>query len=336
MWPMYRLSLLLCFYLTITSCERLLLPKEPDDDPLTNFESMWETIDKKYSFFDYKNINWDSIYAVYRPRVQQGMTNRELYNVLSEMLYVLRDGHVNLITPFDLSRNWTWYLNAPQNFNFTNIERNYLSDRYEISGPLINDFIADSIGYIYYSSFGRSIGASQLDYVLRKFADTKGILFDVRDNGGGSLSNVTLLLSRFADQRRLAVYNIYKTGPGHSDFSAPFPVYIEPEVEEPFTKPIIILTNRSSYSATNDFVAQMKALPNVTVLGDTTGGGGGLPYYAELPNGWRYRFSSTQTWLPDSFNIENGIPPDVRVDLLPLDEFRGDDTLIEEAIDLLP
>jgi C-terminal processing protease CtpA/Prc len=55
----------------------------------------------------------------------------------------------------------------------------------------------------------------------------------------------------------------------------------------------------------------MRSLPHVTVMGDTTGGGMGLPNGGQLPNGWTYRFSVTQTWDMDGNLYENGIPPDV-------------------------
>ena len=42
-------------------------------------------------------------------------------------------------------------------------------------------------------------------------------------------------------------------------------------------KPIVVLVNRHSYSATNFFSAYMSTLPNVTLIGDQSGGGGGVP-----------------------------------------------------------
>ena len=51
-------------------------------------------------------------------------------------------------------------------------------------------------------------------------------------------------------------------------------------------------------------------------MGDTTGGGLGLPTCGTLPNGWVYRFSITRTLALDGCNYENGVPPDI---LLPFD-----------------
>lgn len=76
----------------------------------------------------------------------------------------------------------------------------------------------------------------------------------------------------------------------------------------------------------------MKGLPLVTIMGDITGGGGGLPMSSELPNGWGVRYSSTQTLDFDGNHIEHGIAPDYFVSLKPEDVARGEDTLIESAI----
>ncbi|WP_438589109.1 S41 family peptidase [Duncaniella dubosii] len=56
-------------------------------------------------------------------------------------------------------------------------------------------------------------------------------------------------------------------------------------------KTVIVLANRSTFSAANNFVSVMKLLPGVRVVGATTGGGSGMPYSSELPCGWSVRFS---------------------------------------------
>ncbi|MDD3011375.1 MAG: S41 family peptidase, partial [Bacteroidales bacterium] len=106
----------------------------------------------------------------------------------------------------------------------------------------------------------------------------------------------------------------------------------QPGGEEQYTGNVVVLTNRSCYSATNDFVARMKVLDHVTIMGDKTGGGGGLPIYNELPNGWKYRFSATQTYDAEGVNIEGGIAPDIWVSLNPEDEANGVDSMIEAAV----
>jgi C-terminal processing protease CtpA/Prc len=96
-------------------------------------------------------------------------------------------------------------------------------------------------------------------------------------------------------------------------------------------KPIVVLVNRHSYSATNFFSAYMSTLPNVTLIGDQSGGGGGVPVSFELPNGWKFRISATRTYLPDGYNIERGIEPDIYQTTGPAEELQGIDAIIEKG-----
>ena len=91
------------------------------------------------------------------------------------------------------------------------------------------------------------------------------------------------------------------------------------------------MTNRNCYSATNDFVQTMKALPNVMQFGDRTGGGAGMPMSSELPIGWSFRLSVSPYMDIHKKYTEFGIDPDVRVDMLDADAAKGYDTIIEEA-----
>ena len=79
----------------------------------------------------------------------------------------------------------------------------------------------------------------------------------------------------------------------------------------------------------------MRYFPNVTVVGDKTGGGSGLPFSSELPNGWGVRFSASPHLDAQKEHIEFGIEPDVKVDMDKEDEDKGVDTIIEKARELL-
>ncbi len=321
--------------LLFSSCELIFTETQPKATPRETFDYMWKVVDENYSFFTFKNIYWDQVYADNLPRIKDKMTDEELFDVLADMLFVLRDGHVNLSTQFDFSRNWKWYLDYPVNFDYNVVERNYLKDNYRLTGALTNTII-DSIGYIYYESFGSGISENSLDYVLKSFKDTKGLIFDIRGNGGGYISNVSLLVSRFADKERPVYVERYKTGKGHNDFSPYYQFSTKPDTGVLYnTKPIVVLTNRQCFSSANDFVMRMLNFPQVLIAGDTTGGGGGLPIARELPNGWVVRFSGSQSFTPDGFNVEMGIPPDTALVMKKSDLEAGKDTYIEFALDYI-
>ena len=127
----------------------------------------------------------------------------------------------------------------------------------------------------------------------------------------------------------------HKTGDGHSEFSAPVEIKTPAHKTIQWQRPVAVLTNRMSYSATNDFVNRMKQAPNVIIVGDKTGGGGGLPLSSELPNGWLVRFSSSPMYDSSMQDTEWGIDPDVRDSIRVSDMAKGIDTIIERAITLL-
>ena len=323
---LYTITLLLA----MTACEDPFFDDDPSNDPITNFDIMWNTMNDKYVYFDYKNIDWDSIRAVYRPQVSLQMTDLDLYQLMENMLNTLRDGHVNLRSEFDISFYDGFYKNYPENFDFQLLEKHYLGN-YKITGSLINSII-DSIGYIHYNSFNGLIRNEDLDFIVQRFNGLKGVIIDIRNNEGGDPANGFKFAERITDQRRHIYTTKYKSGPGKNDFTEPDMAFIEPAGKYRFHQPIVLLTNRKTYSAGNFFTATLKAFPQVTVIGDQTGGGGGAPVGWELPNGWFFNFSTSISYLPNGFFIEDGIPPDVKVDISEKDLAEGKDTILESAL----
>lgn len=317
--------------LLVVSCEKILIEADPDNLPENNFELLWTEIDENYTFFEFKNINWDSVYYAYKAEINNDLKNPRLFEIMTDMLHELRDGHVNLYSELNYSESYKWYVNNKRNFNFLNIQENYLGNDFVTAGPFLTNVI-DSVGYIYFESLSDDFSEKDIDKVIGNFSGLKGIIFDVRNNGGGRNKTGEITSSRFADRKRLVSYTLYKTGPEHNDFSDPQPNFIIPGGKVQFLKPVAILSNRLTYSAANDFVLNMSAFPHVTIIGDVTGGGGGTPYDYELPNGWRCRFPRTQTLATNGFNIEHGISPDIQVHLSKSDENKGFDTIIETAV----
>jgi hypothetical protein len=330
LWRLYGLAVV--FMLLLTRCERVLIEKDPVNNPKANFNYLYETIRDKYSFLDFKKINWDSARNKWQPLVRDTTNDVTLFRIMDSMLFTLRDGHVNLYSPFNITRNFEWYLNSADNYDPYLLERSYLKNA-RFTGALTNTYLANNtVGYIRYGSFSSTVSDFAIDFMVALYKDTKGIIIDVRSNGGGSIGNVYQLVSRFTDKKVLAWKEAERNGTGPSDFASARETYIEPKGSQQFTKPVIILTNRRCYSATTLFVAAMLNLPNVKVIGDWTGGGGGIPSSTQLPNGWILRYSSSITTTPSGFNIENGTPPTIRQDLLKADVDRGKDSMIERAL----
>ncbi len=330
-------------YILILFLTIILLPScmdEPDMEPNTNkgnFETLWKIIDTKYCYLDYKQINWDSVYSVYNVRVNNVDDDYAFFSLMGDMLAELKDGHVNLYSDFNMSRYWKWYTDYPTNFNSDLIHNDrYLGENYLIAGGMRYQKIDNGkVGYIYYSSFSDYFTDINFSYILKYFKDCKGIIIDVRDNGGGYLDLSEQLASYFFTEETLTGYIEHKTGTGHSDFSAPTEIKTPSDEDIQWQRKVVVLTNRMSFSATNSFVCRMKLAPQATIVGDKTGGGGGLPLSSELPNGWMVRLSTSPMFDADMKNIEWGIDPDVKVDLDSADVANGYDTIIEKAIKII-
>ena len=301
-----------------------------EDSPLGNFEALWKIMDEHYCFFQEKGVDWDSVHAVYAPRFNAGMTDDQELEVLGNMLAELKDGHVNLFASFDYSRYWGFHEDYPKNYSDT-LARHYLGTDYRISNGFKYRIMDDNVGYLRVSSFEDTIGAGNLDDILLYLQPCLGIIIDLRDNGGGMLTAAEALAARFTDKEILVGYMRHKTGKGHNDFSDMEEQTLKPAKGIRWHKPVVVLTNRSVYSAANEFVKYMRHCPNVTIVGDRTGGGAGLPFSSELPNGWSIRFSACPMYDTDKQSTENGIEPDIKVGLRTDDFLRGRDTMIETA-----
>lgn len=335
MKPRYTFLLLALSACLLTGCHGY---EEYEADAYGTFDCIWQTIDNHYCFFEEKNVDWDEVRTRYRARIIPGITQQELFDLCSEMLAELKDGHVNLAWPFDVSYYRAWWTDYPQDFNLRTVQQYYLNFDYNTTTGLIYKTLPENIGYLYYPSFDREVGEGNLDYVLSMLSTCNALIIDIRDNSGGELTNIRTFLSRFIHETTIGGYMRHKTGPGHSDFSDPYPVEYKPAKDGHvvWDKPIAVLTNRSCFSAANDFVAVMKELGNVKIIGARTGGGGGMPFTYSTPLGWTMRFSTCPMADVRGRSIEDGIYPSPGCEVHAPDEelALGKDAILDFAIAL--
>ncbi|GBU08493.1 peptidase S41 [Bacteroidales bacterium] len=331
---MHRYKLIFIYIATLSLLWSCVEVELYDNSPHGNFEAAWKMLDEKYCFFQYKGVDWDAVYDDYSERMYPEMGEQELFSHLNNMLRELKDGHVNLYSPFNTGGYNDWVQKYASNFNRSLVEK-YLGQNIQEDLGLQYKLLASGVGYVYCGNFVEFVGEKKLNQMLLAFSSTKGLIIDVRDNGGGSISNSKILASRFTEREVLISYIQHKQGKGRNDFSKPYPIYLKPSSQIRYTKPVIVLTNRACYSACNEFVTAMRELPHATIMGSRTGGGSGLPATSELPNGWFVRYSASPILAADKQQIEDGIEPDISVDLLDADIKKGKDSLIEAAIALI-
>lgn len=301
-----------------------------------DFEALWTIVDEHYCFFAEKDIDWQAMHDKYALKVDQKLTRKQLFDVCATMLNELRDGHTNLTSAFETSYYRQWWSDYPQNFDLRIIQEQYFNFQYKQLGNVIYGMLPQNVGYVLIPSFSSGLGSGNIDYILGDLATANGLIIDLRNNGGGSMSYAEEWVRHFIVAKQRVGYMVHKTGPGHDDFDAPYPIDFEPLAPGNFVwvKPVVVLTNRSTFSAANYMVMCMRELPQVTHAGATTGGGAGMPMSYELPGGWRVRMSAVKVLDPQMRTTEFGIDPDegCAIDMNPAD---GRDAMLDFAISLI-
>ena len=333
-------ALLLTAVTLPAGCAGWLVGPEPSASPVAIFDRLWDEIDRYYAHFPVKQVDWDALRDEFRPDAEEAESDGALFEVLCSMLERLQDGHVTLYSsrPLRACGYTGWFRNYRFNFFPVVIFEQYLDGAAEwaAGGRLTYGRLGPGTAYLHVAGFDGTGWLAEVDDVLAALAPFDALVLDVRSNGGGSSANADALAGRFADQRRIHSYVQYRNGPDRNDLTDPIARYVEPEGKTRFQGPVAVLTNRRCFSACESFVLAMDVLPNVTIVGDTTGGGLGNPLFRELQNGWVFRVPIwLQTTLEGRSLEGRGFAPHHAVQITEPDEAVERDAILDRALSLL-
>lgn len=322
-----KLSILIPLFLVI-GCTKDVL----NYSKLESFDDLNKSITRYSASIESRNVNWENLGIEYRSSISEEMTEREYFNVVSELLQEFRDPHIWLLSPFD-SMYTIDNLGYEKNYDESIVSK-YLLDLEAHSSSIRSAFINDTIGYLSCADFKGDEGFNNKVYasILTKFSNTKGIIIDLRVNDGGSVYNAQNLLNKLSNQRRLWHTTENRTLNG---FDEKYEWYIEPDPDVSYSDKVIVLSGRYTISAGERFAMGAKLLDNITILGDTTANTQGSVMGREMLNGWIYTMTFEKCLSPTGVNYAGvGIPPD---------EFIGfgnsvlenKDYVLERAIELI-
>lgn len=315
------------------SCEDIIIKPAASNQNIEDFESAWNRVNDVYPYLEFKNINWDSINVVYRPLAEIARGD-EFYLVLRDMLAELKDGHVYYLTEGG-ARVYPYY--PQRHFKDRHsyspfVVRKYFDrePRLSGSGSIEYDIIPGNIGYAFISDFHEDYLLNEFPGVLEYLKNTKGLIIDIRQKVGGDYQNIEAVVTRFLTEplERNDAYTL-----GEKWVLPPF----QPQGPFTYTNPVIVLINGSTYSAGEFCTEILKQLPNVTVVGDTTGGGstGGAGSYL-LPSGKSIYIGYIDIRRYDGLPWEGlGIAPDIRIEQTEDDIIAERDKQLEYAIEIL-
>lgn len=316
------------------------------------FDLIWRTFDRYYAFFNERGVDWAAARRTFDPRAQAAANDDALFDVLSEMLRPLQDGHVNLShgeRRFNAGRSqlrerlkqaWARSGSALTEQAFVSDWHKRVSTSvYEVldegslrsgaAGALEWGTIGDA-GYVRVNRFAgfseteatapRPVQDEALRQALRAMdadlARTTRIIVDVALNGGGSDTAAMTVASHFADAPRL-VLEYGATG-------APRQRVALGPAGAPWRRPILLLTSEVTASAAESFVLMMRAYPHVTQVGERTRGILSSLLPKPFPNGFMATIAYQHVLDADGKAFEaRGIPPARAIELFPDDDLTG-------------
>jgi len=159
------------------------------------------------------------------------------------------------------------------------------------------------IGYIAVSEFDE-VTASQFKSALKDLEKEgmQGLVIDLRDNPGGLLDVTCEMLDRMI-KKGILVYTVDKNGKRVDE---------EATDNLSFDKPVAILVNGNSASASEVFSGAMKDYKAATLVGTNTFGKGIVQSIVPFEDGTAMKVTVSKYYTPNGVNIHGtGIKPDV-------------------------
>ena len=329
------------------SCEKIFLGEDEPNNPENNFDIFWQDFDQHYGLFQARGWDWDSIYSVYRPQVNELTTDEELWQIFKEMISYLDDSHTFIYNP---SGNRFFASGSEQDsiveaeFDINLIKTNYIENFEDIPNTGTDDediYIYGKvknkdIGYVYLNGIEAS-DDDFMDGVLTEIGHHKAIILDLRNNFGGDDLTAEAIAGRFADGEHF-IYTVQeRSGLNHTDFADKKEYLTKRMGSEHFSKPLIVLTDRMTVSAAEILLLHLKSFEQVTQIGDTTAGDfsdTGMRRF--LPNDWQYQYSIMMFLLPDGSSLDGiGHIPDVQIKNSVSSIQAGNDDVFNKAIQYL-
>ncbi|MGP1433116.1 MAG: S41 family peptidase [Catonella sp.] len=188
------------------------------------------------------------------------------------------------------------------------------------------------IGYIAVTEFDE-VTASQFKEAIDSLEKDgmQGLVVDLRDNPGGLLDVTCEMLDRMI-KKGLLVYTVDKSGKRIDE---------EATDDLSFDKPVVILVNGNSASASEVFSGAMKDYKAATLVGTKTFGKGIVQSIVPFGDGTAMKVTVSKYYTPNGINIHGrGIEPDIveELDKEALKDGkleRNEDNQLEKALDIV-
>ena len=317
------------------------------NNPIATFDEIWNLFRTTYSGFKTKGIDWKNLYEVYKTKVTEATAEEELFTVVTSMLKHLNDPHVQVRTLNSEKHFFSGTIgsiieeigfnNTMQMFTSRPLPDSYFTRELHVLDTFSYAWLEGNIGYFHFGEFGDLEKTKEtMEKIINFFSSSRGLIIDIRRNIGGDDRVGKLIADCFADKKREYMITSTKNGAGHNDYSDKKVWAIEPNGYVNYQKPVMVLTDKTTFSAAENFALAMRELPHVKLVGDFTTGGFSDADWKTLSCGWEVCIPFGIFTDKNGFCWEGiGIPPNYMIRTDPAKQMNGTDELIELSMSLI-
>lgn len=396
-----------------------------EEEKIAGLSKFWS--EAKYNFVNFdllSDLNFDSLYFAYLPKVTNTKSTLEYYQLMAKFGAMLRDGHTNVYAPQELAnelyarpllrsrlveekvlivgvydpklekegikvgqeivevnglpvKEYAARYVIPYQSSSTRQDREVRAYDYALFAGSIHQpielqlrdksgsmqkhtvfrvkpeersaklaapqfeysMLKGNIVYVALNSFGSDSAANAFAANYEDISKANAIIFDVRNNGGGSSSVGWNILS-YLIEKPFPIHSWYtrEYRPSYRAWNNIQQVYggksnLYPKEKFFYSKPVVVLTSARTFSAAEDFAAAFKSLDRGQIIGSATGGSSGQPLLISLPGNGTARICTKRDALANGEDfVGRGVQPDKEVVQTIEDVRKGIDTVLEEVI----
>lgn len=324
--------------------------------PQSNFEIFARNWSEQYPFFALKNTDWAAIVDANRSKITDQTTPAELFAVLKGMIEPLHDAHSS-IRAGDIQQRFGGSRTGGTALARDQFDRAYGTVAKYLTGGLHSfcegqvefGMLAPDVGYMrikgfsgYHSdgSFESGLVALEaaLDTIFSGAGQWKGLVTDVRINGGGADPYGLAIAGRLTSKDYVAYLKEARLDPNDASKWTPAQTsWVRATTRPGFRGPVVHLTGLRSVSAAETFTqALINREPKIVRVGENTQGVFSDVLGRRLPNGWQFGLPNERFVTNGKSYDGPGIPPDVTVPVFPASDLAdGRDGAIERALAIL-
>ncbi len=322
------------------------------------FEKVWTDVNENYAYFAQAGVDWDAVKATYQGQFTGEMTEAQFLAALAPMLAELKDPSVSLtgsdgkaVTVYTAPAAANYpstfksaHFSSPSQMSSSQLDSGKLPAHYATTASHITYWAIDNLNFGEWTDKdGYFSCLRDLDAVLQKetLTNNDGLIIDLRQTAAGGDRRIAEILAAYFTSNSV-LYGYTKDRTVGSDRAAfkdfdshsVTPITGLASSEIVFTSPVVVLTGQKTQDGAEWFAIALGLCPNVTVMGDKTGGSCGALKEFSLSSGVKYRIPVAQGYFKDKTLVEGvGLAPDVAMAPADSVDAAGEDLLLDAAWD---